>query len=199
LEVEKQEEIMKFRIPFKMMLAAALTFGGASFAGSALAATKVATVPSTDAEIARKVVHEIRMYSRYTIWDNIDVKVRDGEVALMGQVSQPYKKADLGRLVERVPGVRSVANQLDVLPNSIFDDQIRRQVARAIYRDPVLSRYGIQAVPPIHIIVDNGHVTLEGVVNNQMEKNVAGIRAASGMSFGPVINNLRVENRSTKG
>jgi len=190
---------MKFRIPFKMMLAAALVVGAASFAGSALAATKAATVPSTDAEIARKVVHEIRMYSRYTIWDNIDVKVRDGEVALMGQVSQPYKKADLGRLVERVPGVRSVANQLDVLPNSIFDDQIRRQVARAIYRDPVLSRYGIQAVPPIHIIVDNGHVTLEGVVNNQMEKNVAGIRAASGMSFGPVINNLRVENRSTKG
>jgi len=199
LEVEKQEEIMKFRIPFKMMLAAALTFGAASFDGSALAETKVATAPSTDAEIARKVLHEIRMYSRYTIWDNIDVKVRDGEVALMGQVSHPYKKADLGRLVERVPGVRSVANQLDVLPNSIFDDQIRRQVARAIYRDPVLSRYGIQAVPPIHIIVDNGHVTLEGVVNNQMEKNVAGIRAASGMSFGPVINNLRVENRSTKG
>ena len=190
---------MKFRIPFKMMFAAALVFGGASFAGTALAATKVATVPSTDAEIARKVAHEIRMYSRYTIWDNIDVKVRNGEVSLMGQVSQPYKKADLGRLAERVPGVRSVANQLDVLPNSIFDDQIRIQVARAIYRDPVLSRYGIQAVPPIHIIVANGHVTLEGVVNNQMEKNVAGIRAASGMSFGPVINNLRVENRPAKG
>src|SRR2546426_5210290 len=116
----------------------------------------------------------------------------------MGQVSQPYKKADLGRLVERIPGVRGVANQLDVLPTSIFDDQIRVQVARAIYRDPVLSRYGIQAVPPIHIIVNNGHVTLEGVVNNEMEKNVAGIRAASGMSFGPVINNLRVESHPSK-
>ena len=74
------------------------------------------------------------------------------------------------------------------------------QVARAIYRDPVLSRYGIQAVPPIHIIVDNGHVTLEGVVNTEMEKNVAGIRASgAGLSFGQVTNNLQVERPNKKG
>ena len=189
---------MKFRIPFKMMLAAALVVGAASFAGSALAATKAATVPSTDAEIAKKMVHEIRMYSRYTIWDNIEVKVRDGEVALMGQVSQPYKKADLGRLAERVPGVRSVSNQLEVLPNSIFDDQIRRQVARAIYRDPVLSRYGIQSVPPIHIIVDNGHVTLEGVVNNEMDKTIAGMQANSAPGAFSVDNDLIVQGAASK-
>jgi hyperosmotically inducible protein len=82
----------------------------------------------------------------------------------------------------------------------MFDDRLRLQVARAIYRDPVLSRYGIQAVPPIHIIVDNGHVTLEGVVNNEMEKNVAGIRAsAAGLSFGQVTNNLQVERPNKKG
>jgi hyperosmotically inducible periplasmic protein len=105
----------------------------------------------------------------------------------------------MARLAQRVPGVRSVTNDLEVLPLSNFDDQLRIQVARAIYRDPVLSRYGIQAVPPIHIIVDNGHVTLEGVVNNDMEKNVAGIRAnGAGLSFGSVVNNLRVENPSHK-
>jgi hyperosmotically inducible protein len=129
----------------------------------------------------------------------VNVQVRDGEVDLTGQVNQPFKKADMGRLAQSVPGVRGVTNELKVLPASFFDDRIRLQVARAIYRDPVLSRYGIQAIPPIHVIVDNGHVTLEGVVNNEMEKNVAGIRAGqSGLSFGQVTNNLRVENPGKK-
>ena len=98
-----------------------------------------------------------------------------------------------------MPGVTSVTNDLKVLPLSTFDDQLRRRVASAIYRDSVLSRYALQAVPPIHIIVENGRVTLEGVVNNEMEKNVAGIRASSaGLSFGPVTNNLRVENPSKR-
>ena len=179
----------------KLMLGAALLAGIAGVAG---AATKD-DGDHSDPALAMKVGHEIRMYSWYSIWDNINVKVNDGNVELMGQVSQPYKKADMARLAQSVPGVRSVTNELEVLPLSNFDDQLRRQVARAIYRDPVLSRYAIQAIPPIHIIVDNGHVTLEGVVNNEMEKNVAGIRAnAAGLSFGKVVNNLRVENPSHK-
>jgi len=177
---------------------AKLMVGAALLAGVAGAATKDDGNHS-DPSLANKVRHEIVMYPWYTIWDNINIKVNDGNVELMGQVSQPYKKADMARLAQRVPGVRSVTNDLEVLPLSNFDDQLRLQVARAIYRDPVLSRYGIQAVPPIHIIVDNGHVTLEGVVNNDMEKNVAGIRAnAAGLSFGSVVNNLRVENPSHK-
>jgi osmotically-inducible protein OsmY len=73
------------------------------------------------------------------------------------------------------------------------------RIARAIYSDPALSRYAIQAIPPIHIIVNNGHVTLDGVVNNDLEKQVAGMRASTaGLSFGPVVNNLRVENSSLK-
>jgi hyperosmotically inducible protein len=179
----------------KLMLSAALVAG---LTGAAGAATKD-DGDHSDPALAKKVAHEVRMYSWYSIWDNINVKVNDGNVELLGQVSQPYKKADLQRLAQTVPGVRSVTNELEVLPLSNFDDQLRRQVARAIYRDPVLSRYAIQAIPPIHIIVDNGHVTLEGVVNNEMEKNVAGIRAnAAGLSFGKVVNNLRVENPSHK-
>jgi len=168
-------------------------------AGTAMAANTNPAGGSDDAQIAQKVAHEIRMYPRYTMWDNISVRVQNGEVDLQGQVSQPFKKADLGRLAQRVSGVRSVANEIEVLPNSFFDDRIRLAVARAIYRDPVLSRYAIQSVPPIHIIVDNGHVTLEGVVNSPMEKNVAGIRASQGLSFGQVTNNLQVENPGKKG
>ena len=169
-------------------------------AGAVMGANTDPNGASTDTQIAAKVAHEMRMYSRYTIWDNIAVRVREGDVELTGQVSQPFKKADLGRLAQRVAGVRSVTNQLEVLPTSFFDDRLRLQIARAIYRDPVLSRYAIQSVPPIHIIVDNGHVTLEGVVNNDMEKNVAGIRAGqAGLSFGQVTNNLRVENPGKKG
>jgi hyperosmotically inducible protein len=185
---------MKNRM-FKLTLASLIISTGV-----VMAANTDPNAPRTDTQIADKVAHEMRMYSRYTIWDNIAVRVREGDVELTGQVSQPFKKADLGRLAQRVPGVRSVTNQLEVLPTSFFDDRLRLQVARAIYRDPVLSRYAIQSVPPIHIIVDNGHVTLEGVVNNDMEKNVAGIRAGqAGLSFGQVTNNLRVENPGKKG
>jgi len=173
--------------------------GAMLLAGVAGAAVKPNETYS-DAEIAQKATHEIRMYSRYTIWDNVNLQIVDGNIHLTGEVSLPFKKADLGRIAQRVPGVTSVTNDLKVLPTSFNDDRLRIQVARAIYRDPVLSRYGIQAVPPIHVIVDNGHVTLEGVVNNEMEKNVAGIRASgAGLSFGPVTNNLRVENPKRKG
>jgi osmotically-inducible protein OsmY len=153
----------------------------------------------SDADIAAKAVHEIRMYSRYTIWDNVTLSVHGGELQLAGQVSQPYKKQDLQRIVQQIPGVTSVANRLEVLPLSTFDDRLRVQVARAIYGDTTLSRYAIQVNPPIHIIVKNGQVSLEGVVNNELEKNVAGLRASSaGSSFGSVQNNLRVENPKAK-
>jgi len=101
--------------------------------------------------------------------------------------------------VQMVPGLTVVTNNLEVLPLSSMDNQLRRQVARAIYSDPTLSRYALGAVQAIHVIVDNGHVTLEGIVNNDFEKQVAGVRASSaGLSFGAVVNNLRVENPSPK-
>src|SRR4051794_11157260 len=165
-------------------------------AGIAGAATKPA-----DVSIERQILHEIRMYPRYTIWDDVSFRVtNNGQVELFGAVNQPYKKSDIERLVRRVLGVTSVTDQLKVLPLSSFDDRLRVQVARAVYGDRVLNRYALQAVGPIHIIVENGHVTLSGVVNNEMEKNVAGIRAnGAGMSFGSVTNNLQVEHPARKG
>ena len=180
---------------FLKMLGLTATLALAGVAG----ATTGPAGPLTDADIAAKAAHEIRMYSRYTIWDNLSVRVVGGNLELLGQVSQPYKKADLQRIVQRVPGVTSVTNEAEVLPLSFNDDNLRLRIARAIYREPALSRYAIQPVPPIHIIVKNGHVTLEGVVNNELEKNVAAMRASSaGLSFGPVQNNLRVENPKKK-
>ena len=177
----------------KFMLAAAVLGLGIA------AAASNGNVSATDAAITKKLAHEIRMYPRYSMFDNISFFVDEGRVELLGEVTQPYKKADLGRLAQNVPGVTSLSNELKVLPVSPMDNRLRHQVARAIYRDPVLSRYGMQAVPPIHIIVDNGHVTLEGVVSTDMEKNVAGVRANSvGLSFGQVTNNLHVENPTHK-
>lgn len=185
---------MKKGFKINLMLASTLLLAGTAMA------TTGSNGSSDDTQIAQKVVHEIRMYPRYSIWDNVDVRVRNGEVDLQGEVNQPYKKGDMGRLAQHVAGVRSVTNEIKVLPTSFFDDRLRLQVARAIFRDPVLSRYSIQPIPPIHIIVDNGHVTLEGVVNNKMEKDVAGLRAnQAGLSFGQVTNNLRVENPPKKG
>ncbi len=170
---------------------------GAGLAGAADKAP--ANVPQTDDQVARNVRHEIVMYPYYSIWDDVNYRVVNGQVELTGAVNQPFKKADMGRLAQKVPGVTSVTNQLKVLPLSNFDDRLRLQVARAIYRDPVFTRYALQAVPPIHIIVDNGHVTLTGVVATDAEKQIAGIRAsAAGLSFGSVNNNLQVERPSTK-
>lgn len=183
----------------KKMLSNLMLAAVVAAASMAVAGASTTTVPTGDDAIAAKLAKEIRTYSRYTIWDNINLSVKDGNVELMGQVSQPFKKKDLERIAQRVPGVASVTNTLQVLPLSPFDDDIRIRVARAIYRDPALSRYAIQAVPPIHIVVNNGQVTLEGVVNNELEKTVAFHRASSaGLSLGAVVNNLRVENAKPK-
>ena len=193
---------MKTTSTLKLMLAAMLAAGGSAVAASTTAPPPPSqtAASASDAAIAGKVIHEIRMYPRYTIFDHVAVSVRDGHVDLQGQVSLPFKKGDMGRLAQHVAGVEGVTNEIEVLPTSLFDDRLRLQIARSIYRAPELSRYAIQAIPPIHIIVDNGHVTLYGVVNNNMEKQIAGLRASQvGLSFGPVVNNLKVENPGKNG
>jgi hyperosmotically inducible protein len=169
------------------------------FLGAAALLATAAFASTTDTDLARKVRHEVLTYSRYTLWDDVSFRVDNGNVELMGAVSQPYKKDDLGRIVQHIAGVASVTNELKVLPLSPEDDRLRRQVARAIFSDASLSRYAMGAVPAIHIIVDRGHVTLTGMVNNSMDKQIAGMRASSaGLSFGPIENDLTVENAAKK-
>jgi hyperosmotically inducible protein len=146
-------------------------------------------------EIAKKVRHELVMLPYYGIFDDLAFKLDGGTVTLLGQVVRPTLKDDAGRVVKRVAGVTQVVNNIEVLPNSPMDDQIRRAAYRAIYGDPSIStRYGFRAVPSIHIIVKNGHITLEGVVANEGDKNLIGIRANGVPNVFSVTNSLQVEN-----
>jgi hyperosmotically inducible protein len=176
----------------------AMLLAGAGIAGAS-SHGQTSSEPKTDADLAKAVRHEIAMYPRYSVWDDVSFRVSNGQVELIGAVNQPYKRSDIERLVRTVPGVAAVSDEIKVLPLSPADDDLRRAVARALFRDPALSRYAMGAVPSIHILVDNGHVTLAGVVATDMDKNIAGIRAnGAGLSFGAVTNNLRVEHPSKK-
>ncbi len=143
--------------------------------------------------IQKEVLHELRMLPYYSVFDNLSFRVNGNQVELMGQVTQPTLKSDAEGVVKRIEGVERVVNNLEVLPVSNFDDRIRIAEYRAIYRHAGLDRYAIQAMPPIHIIVKNGHVTLVGVVANVMDKNVAGIQANGVSGVFSVTNDLRVE------
>ena len=144
--------------------------------------------------IVKEVHHELVMLPFYGVFDNLAYKVSpDGTVTLLGQVSRPTLKSDAENVVKRIEGVERVDNQLKVLPASPNDDRIRRAVYNAIYRNDVLSQYALRAVPPIHIIVDNGNVTLEGVVARQMDKQIAEIQAKGVPGALSVTNNLKVE------
>ena len=146
----------------------------------------------SDQRISREVRHELVMLPYYSVFDNLAYKVDGNTVTLMGQVNRPSLKGDAESAVKHIEGVEKVVNNIEVLPPSPNDDRIRRAVYRAIYSQPMLSKYGWGAVPPIHIIVKNGHVTLEGVVDNENDKNVATIQARSVSGVFDVVNNLRV-------
>jgi len=150
---------------------------------------------SNDSRIAQEVRHQLVMLPYYTVFDDLAFSVNGGTVTLLGAVTNPVLKSDAENVTKRVEGVTNVINNIKVLPLSSMDDQIRRAEFRAIYGDPSIStRYGFGAIPPIHIIVDNGHVTLEGVVANQGDKNLINVRANGVPNVFSVTNNLQVEN-----
>jgi hyperosmotically inducible periplasmic protein len=166
-----------------LILVAAIGVAGANQAGSSRGTER----------IVREVRHELVMLPYYGVFDNLAYKVDGNNVSLMGQVTRPTLKSDAENVVKKIEGVEHVDNQIEVLPVSPNDDKIRRAVFRAIYSDPTMDRYSIQAVPPVHIIVKNGNVTLEGVVATEADKNIAGIRANGVSGVFSVTNNLRIE------
>ena len=153
-----------------------------------------ALTPRALERITQEVRHQLVMLPYYGVFDNLAYKVSpDGTVTLLGQVARPTLKSDAERAVKNIEGVERVDNQIEVLPTSPMDDQTRRAVYRAIYGNDVLSQYALRAVPPIHIIVKNGNVTLEGVVSRQMDKQIAEMQAKSVPNVFSVTDNLRVE------
>ena len=142
--------------------------------------------------ISREVRHELVMLP-YSVFDNLEYQVNGDTVVLTGQVVNTTLKDDAQARVRKIEGVERVENKIEVLPTSINDDRLRRQLFRAIYGHEALSKYSWEAVPPIHIIVKNGQVTLAGVVLNDMDKQIAEVQANSVGGVFKVTNNLRVE------
>ena len=146
--------------------------------------------------VVREVHHELVMLPFYGVFDNLSYSVApDGVVTLTGQVVRPVLKSDAENAVKRIEGVTKVVNNIEVLPPSPMDDRIRRATYRAIYGNTVLNQYALRAVPPIHIIVNRGHVTLVGVVARQMDKQIAEMQAKGVPGVFSVTDNLQVENK----
>ena len=169
--------------------------------GSFLAVAALLAVPfaygasSTPAQVSLegKVRHELNMLPYYGVFDNLSFRVDGDKVTLFGQVARPVLKINAANAVKHIEGVRVVDDQIEVLPLSNFDNQIRLNAYRAIYGFPALSRYVMGVVPAIHIIVKNGNVTLAGLVNNSMDRDLAYLRANGIPGAFSVTNELRVE------
>jgi hyperosmotically inducible protein len=142
--------------------------------------------------ISKEVRHELVTLPFYSVFDDLAYKVDGGTVTLYGAVTRPTLKTDAERSVRSIEGVENVVNNIEVLPLSPNDDQIRRAVFRAIYSQPGLDMYGLRAVPTIHIIVKNGNVTLTGAVGNQMDKQRAEIAAKGVPGVFSVTDNLQI-------
>src|SRR5690242_2264080 len=156
--------------------------------------TSARTVGETNRPVAEQVRHQLAMLPWYGVFDNLQYQVNGTQVILSGNVSPLHNqtKYDAEKVVKRIPGVTQVVNDIRVLPLSRFDDQIRRAEFRTIFSRPGLGRYTLGTIPQIHIIVANGHVTLEGRVINEMDRTVAGIAANTVSGVFSVTNNLRV-------
>jgi hyperosmotically inducible protein len=143
-------------------------------------------------QVLNDVTAQVRQYTRFTIFDDVNVGIDNGVVTLTGRVTMPFKKDDIEARVARVGGVASVRNNLAVLPVSPFDDELRYRIARAIYGNPSFWHYAAMANPPIHIVVENGRVTLTGVVNSNVERMLARSLATNFGAFS-VTNNLHTD------
>ena len=148
--------------------------------------------PQAEERIQKEVRHQLLLLPYLTVFDNLAYKVEGYKVTLLGQVTQPVLKSDAENAVKHIEGVEQVDNQIEVLPTSPMDDGLRRRLYVAIYGEPALEKYAMPVVKPIRIIVKNGHVTLEGVVDSETDKSLAGLRANSVPGIFSVTNNLQV-------
>jgi hyperosmotically inducible protein len=148
--------------------------------------------PKAVERIQKEVRHELVMLPYLSVFDNLGYKVDGYNVTLVGQVTKPTLKSDAENVVKKIEGVEKVDNQIEVLPLSPMDDRLRKSAYRAIYGYPALQRYAMPVLKPIRIIVKNGRLTLEGVVDSEADKNIAGIRANGVHGAFAVTNNLVV-------
>jgi osmotically-inducible protein OsmY len=164
-------------------------------AGVALLATAALadTGDKKDLQVFNDISKTVQRYTHFTVFDNVGAQVKDGVVTLNGQVTMEFKRDDIEKRVSKVDGVRVVNDKIVVLPVSQFDDQLRYRLARAIYSNPNFWNYAIGPNPPIHIVVDHSHVTLEGVVMNDMDRIIANSIANQQFGVMSVKNNLKTD------
>jgi hyperosmotically inducible protein len=154
--------------------------------------------PKAVQRIEKEVRHQLLMLPYFGVFDNLAFKVNGYDVTLLGQVARPTLRDDAARAVKGIEGVEKVDNQIEVLPTSFNDDRLRQDLFRAIYGYAALQRYSLPPQKPIKIIVKNGHVALEGVVDNQMDRNLANVQANSVPGVFSVQNNLQVTPSTKK-
>jgi hyperosmotically inducible protein len=172
-----------------------LVFSVVTFVPALVGAKASAAVgDAASSRLEREVRHELLMLPYYSVFDNLAFRVDGNTVTLLGNVTRPTLKDDAERVVKKIEGVETVKNEIRVLPLSPNDDRIRIAAFRAIYGTPALNRYAHQAMPPIHIIVENGNITLEGVVANEMDRNLANMKARGVRGSFSVTNNLKIES-----
>ena len=164
-------------------------------AGVALLATAAFadTGDKKDLQVFNDISKTVQRYTHFTVFDNVGAQVKDGVVTLTGQVTMEFKRDDIEKRVSKLDGVRVVNDRIVVLPVSQFDDQLRYRLARAIYSNPNFWNYAIGPNPPIHIVVDHSHVTLEGVVLNDTDRAIANSIANTQFGVMSVKNNLKTE------
>jgi len=168
---------------------------------SLAAALAILTVPmfaksnTAPRDLRDAVRHELVMLPYYSVFDNLEYKVDNGTVTLYGEVTRPVLKSDAANVVKHLPGVTNVVNNIKVLPLSPFDNRIRAAEYRSIFGFSNLYRYAMGANPSVHIIVENGHVTLKGVVANEADRNLAYIRANGVPGVFSVTNDLIIEEK----
>ena len=124
-------------------------------------------------QLFRDVQKQVLQYPHFTIFDSVKAEFDNGVVTLHGKVTMPYKRSDIEKRIARVDNVTQVNNRIEVLPVSQFDDDLRFRIARAIYGNSSFWRYASMVNPPIHIVVERGHVTLEGVVDSNVDRMLA--------------------------
>ena len=145
-----------------LLLAANLAFAGS-----------IGQPERKDFQVAKDIATTVQRYTQFTIFDDVSANVNDGVVTLTGKVTMPYKRDDIEKRIARIDGVRSVKDQISVLPVSQFDDELRYRIARSIYNNSNFWSYAIMANPPIHIVVEHGRVTLTGVVQSDVDRMLA--------------------------
>lgn len=183
---------MKTRLSSIALTALVACLLASSVSGFAQDAQRDQPSAKSQERITKEVRHELLMLPYFGVFDYIAYKVDGYNVTLLGEVVRPSLRSDAENVVKRIEGVEHVDNQIDVLPPSSMDDGLRRRLFRAIYGFPALEKYAMGVQKPIRIIVKNGRVTLEGVVDNDGDKNLAGVRANGVSGSFSVTNNLQV-------